>query len=296
MVTASQGFAWFCTTPRGKNHAYDLFMRAQCLPHWWTYYKTTDDTKHVSKQDIANEQLEDETLNDDMVLQEYFCSWDYGASGQFYNKAINDMRLDGRLSLVSYDSRHPVYTAWDFGWNHPCCVIFFQYINGTVRIFEYIEKTQTSLEDMVRLVLAKPYVYKTHLGPHDSRVHEFGTGATRIEIAASLGIDFTIVPDVGVEDGIATAQSVLKRCWIDEPHCARLVKCLENYRAKRDEKNNTYSRTPVQDWATDAADSFRYLAVSLDILATTDYTASELDARYARKMNGGITSSVFGKM
>jgi phage terminase large subunit len=297
MVTASGGFAWFCTTPRSKNHAYDLFMRAKHLEHWWTYLLTVDQTKHVTQQDIKNEQAEDETLSDDMVQQEYYCSWTIGASGQFYNKQINLMRFENRLSLVAYDSRHPVYTSWDFGWNDPTCIIFFQYIAGTIRIFEYVEKTQTSLEDLIKLVLEKEYVYAVHIAPHDARVHEFTTGATRIETASSLGMDFMIAPNVSIDDGIHTSQSVLKRCYIDEPHCARLIKCLENYHAKLNEKTSEYSRDPVHDWSSHASDSFRYLAVSLDLLSTNDFTAADLEARYQRKMNGtNNPSSVFGKI
>lgn len=280
MLTASGGFALFVTTPRGKNHAYDLFQRARNLDDWFTYHLTIDDTKHISLDDIAREQSEDETLSDDLVQQEYYCSFEYGASGQFYNEAINKMRLEHRLSLCAYDSRYPVHTAWDLGYNDPTCIIFFQYINGVVKIFDYIEKQREDLEYFVKLIKSKDYVYGTHVVPHDIKVHELGTGATRLEMAASLGLNLTVSKNLSIEDGINTVQNVLKRTWIDEPHCSRLIKCLENYRAQKNEKTNTYSRDPQHTWASHGSDAMRYLAISLDLLATSEFTAEELDKRY----------------
>jgi hypothetical protein len=46
--------------------------------------------------------------------------------------------------------------------------------------------------------------------------------------------------------------------------CARGIDALQLYRAEYDDKRATLKPRPVHDWASHAADAFRYLAMALD--------------------------------
>src|SRR3989338_304491 len=53
------------------------------------------------------------------------------------------------------------------------------------------------------------------LNSKDAAVHEFSTGLTRVEIAKNHGINFTIIPDIGVNEGIDAVRNLFNRCWFD---------------------------------------------------------------------------------
>ena len=60
------------------------------------------------------------------------------------------------------------------------------------------------------------------------------------------------------------------KCWFDAHRCARGIDALKLYRAEVDERradpsgNSVVEARPVHDWTSHAADSFRYLALTLD--------------------------------
>jgi len=58
-------------------------------------------------------------------------------------------------------------------------------------------------------------VYGTHNAPHDIQVRELGSGKSRLETAAALGIRFHIVPRLDIADGIDAARAFIARCWFD---------------------------------------------------------------------------------
>jgi hypothetical protein len=60
----------------------------------------------------------------------------------------------------------------------------------------------------------------------------------------------------------------LPRIWFDAGKCARGIDALKIYRAEYDDKLQALRPRPVHDWTSHAADSFRYLALTLDRRAT----------------------------
>ena len=58
-------------------------------------------------------------------------------------------------------------------------------------------------------------------------MRELGTGKSRLETAKSHGINFRIVRDIGVADGIDAARLILPRCWFDETKCRAGLEALE---------------------------------------------------------------------
>jgi phage terminase large subunit len=109
------------------------------------------------------------------------------------------------------------------------------------------------------------YVYAGHIVPHDAQAKELGTGKSRLEVLASLGLKhITLAPLHRIEDGINAVRMLLPRCWFDHAKCARGLDALKLYRAEYDDKLQALRPHPVHDWTSHAADSFRYLAMTLD--------------------------------
>jgi phage terminase large subunit len=56
----------------------------------------------------------------------------------------------------------------------------------------------------------------------------------------------------------------LPKCWFDAEKCARGIDALKLNRAQYDDKLQALRPQPVHDRTSHAADSFRYLALTLD--------------------------------
>jgi hypothetical protein len=107
------------------------------------------------------------------------------------------------------------------------------------------------------------YLYGTHNAPHDIEVRELGSGKSRREVAWDLGLNFRVVPNLPLEDGIHAAQMLLPRIWIDREACKAGLEALRQYHRAYNERTRSFRASPVHDWSSHAADAFRYLAVGL---------------------------------
>jgi phage terminase large subunit len=284
ILVANSGWALFLSTPRGKNHLWELYNIAMQSPDWFCYKLTVEDTGHIPLYEIEREKAEG-IMSDDLIQQEYYTSFEMGVEGSYYAKYIDRMRVKGQIGIVPWENAFKVHTAWDLGIRDSTCIIFFQVIGQTVRIIDCYEKSKEGLEHYISVINQKQYIYGKHIAPHDIRVREFTSGVARIEKARQLGINFTIAPDVTIEDGIESVRSCLSKIWIDERACAPLIKAIMNYRQEFDAKRKVYKSQPLHDWSSHYADCLRYLCISLP--KTKDGSSpEELEKRYRETVFG----------
>jgi intein-like protein with splicing domain/LAGLIDADG DNA endonuclease family protein len=189
------------------------------------------------------------------------CSFDQGISGSFYQAQLDRMRLNFQIGQAPWEPSLRVHTAWDLGVRDSTAIIFFQNYGSTIRLIDCYEKSSQGLDHYVTLINSKPYIYGVHLAPHDIGVKEFGTGMTRIEIAKKMGLNFTVVKNIALMDGIESVRSALAKVYIDEVRCKTLIKALENYRREYDSDKKVYKSTPLHDHYSHLADAMRYLCV-----------------------------------
>jgi hypothetical protein len=203
--------------------------------------------------------------------------------GQVWKLELEQLVASGRLTRVPWEPALPVHTAWDLGMADSTVIWFAQVLPGSreVRLIDYYEANGEGLQHYAQVLQRKPYVYGTHLGPHDIEVRELGTGKSRKEIAAQLGIDFEVVPNMGLEDGIEAVRQMLPRVYIDREQCARGWDCIKHYRREYNEKMGAFKPVPVHDWASHGADGLRTLAVMVDRLR---------NGRTAAKKKAPVTS------
>jgi hypothetical protein len=210
------------------------------------------------------------------------------------------MYENNQITSVPYDPMMgKVYTSWDLGWNDPTVILFWQQTpnQNRINLIDMYMASNRSIDHFVRIVLDKPYVYARngHFPPHDIMVHEQGLGITRREIYKRLGIDFADPIQVDFLDGIEAVRCSLPRIWIDEKKCSFLVKTLENYRQKYDEKNNRYIGDHVHDDYSHPADALRYMCLALPTIKE-GMTASDAEALYRRVNYGnGMNMTTYNK-
>jgi phage terminase large subunit len=158
-----------------------------------------------------------------------------------------------------------VWTSWDLGIRDATAIWFAQAIGREIRIIDYYEASGVELGRCVRELAARPYIYAGHIVPHDAQAKELGTGKSRLEVLESLGLkNLQLAPMHRLEDGINAVRVFLPKCWFDAEKCAPGIDALKLYRAEYDDKLQVLRPRPVHDWTSHAADSFRYLALTLD--------------------------------
>lgn len=256
------GWAIFNFTPRGKNHGYDLFEMASANPKWYISKLTVADTGILTLEDIEEERRSG--MSDELIQQEYYCSFTAAIQGAYYSKEYEEADSSGRFSTVPYDGNAPVYTVWDLGISDAMSIGFFQAIGKEVHMIDYYEKSGEGFPHFAKYIKDKPYIYGKHFAPHDIKQRELSTGKTRLETAKELGIDFKEIPNIGVQNGIDQARNMFKRLWVDKDHCREFLRLIPQYTKEYDEDKKCFKDKPLHDWTSHGADMFRYAAVVID--------------------------------
>ena len=270
------GWAAFITTPRGRNHVHSMLGMAQRSDEWFAEVLPAARTGVISAARIERQRdeyvgLYGQEAADALIDQEYHCSFDAAVLGSYYAKLILDAEATGRVTAVDVDPALPVHRAWDLGIGDSTTIWWFQVTFGEVRIVDWHEANGVGMEHYAKVIREKPYPKGVDWMPHDARVRELGTGRTRVETWIGMGFDPPrIVPAHKVPDGINAVRQTLPRCWFDFERCRGGLERLRQYKRLWDDDRKVFSDTPLHDWTSHAADSFRYLAMAWRELVPAD--------------------------
>lgn len=265
MLAENGGWAIFNYTPRGHNHGFDLLKLAQNQTDWYVEILDVNKTNAIPAEVLVGERQEMLRLSgsDALYQQEYMCDFSVPVQGAYYVNELTIASEQGRITKVPYEMELPVHTAWDLGVGDATAIWFYQVVGGEVRVIDYYEDEGEGMLHYFKVLKEKGYVYGEHYAPHDIAVREFTMGKARIDIAREVGINFRIVPRLGLDDGIMSTRLLFNRMWFDETKCERGLECLKNYHKEYDDKNKVYRDHPLHDWASNGADAFRYLCLSV---------------------------------
>ena len=261
ILAENGGWALFIYTARGRNHGYDLLNMAKRNEKWFQQTLTVEDTRAISSDAVEEERQAG--MPEEMIQQEFYCSFDAPLVGSYYGSAMAKLLADGRLTSLPYEPRLEVHTAWDLGVGDSTAIVFYQKHGQEIRIIDYYENSGEGLAHYAKIVKEKEYVYGEHLAPHDIQVRELGSGKSRLEVARELGIRFRVVPNLRIDDGIEAVRTTLPKCWFDETKTRHLIESLRQYRKDFDEKNKVFRDKPLHDWTSHPADAFRYMCVGI---------------------------------
>ncbi len=190
------------------------------------------------------------------------------AAGAIYRYEIEGLFQDQRVRDVPYDPLLPVHTVWDLGWNDSMTIIMVQRGPMDVRLLDYIEDSNRTLDWYVDQLAKRPYRWGTDFIPHDGRTRNFQTGKSTEEALLAMGRHPQVLAQTSVEEGIKAARLMFPRCYFDKGKTARLVECLKRYR--RDVHTKTGEPTaPLHDEYSHGADAFRYLGQAAPSMHTT---------------------------
>jgi phage terminase large subunit len=273
------GYWIWAGTPRGKNQFHRTYQVALKNPDTYeTVYRTIDDSlrdEHGETIDNLRQALEDDRklvelgeMTQEEFDQEWYCSFEAAIKGAYYAKQIAQARKDGRIKPVPYDPILLVHTVWDLGVGKNLAIGFYQKIGREVHKIDFWEGSEKEgIPEAAKMLKDKPYVYGKHFAPHDIKATEQGTGKTKLETAGKLGINFEVVPDIGVDNGINAGRLMFARLWVDETKCEYWLDAVSQYHQVWDEKKGMFIEKPNHDWTSHAADEYRYAAVIEDLMA-----------------------------
>jgi hypothetical protein len=255
-----KGWAVFIGTPKGKNTFHQLWTQAETDPDWFTLRLKASETGLLDAPELADAQR---MMSEDEYAQEYECSFEAAVKGAYYGKEMNDADADepSRISSVPYDPRLPVHTAWDLGVADSTVIWFIQVHGRETRIIDVLKGEGVGLDWYAKQLQARDYLWGNHYLPHDVEVRELGTGKSRKEVLAGLGINATVCPNIPLADGIQAVRMLLPTCWFDKAKCAQGIEALRMYRREYDEKRQEFRQHPLHDWTSHYADALRYFAV-----------------------------------
>jgi hypothetical protein len=262
ILAENGGWALFLFTPRGRNHAFELYEMASSRPDWFAQRLGVDGSGAIGPDVIATERASG--MSEDMIRQEYYCSFNAAIPGAYYARLLEAADLEGRIGAVPWDPELPVITAWDLGIGDATSIWFCQLAASEARLIDYHECFGVGLDHYVARLRERPYRYQEHILPHDALVADLSSGHSRLQTLAGLGVDARVLArERNVADGIEAVRALLPRCRFDAGKCAPGIEALRQYRSDYDPARRLYSPRPRHDWASHAADAFRYLARGL---------------------------------
>jgi hypothetical protein len=262
ILNENDGVAAFISTPRGYNHFYDVMAQARESEKWFSETLTVRETKRSNGEPVVTDEMIEEDrrsgMPDELIRQEYYCDFSAPLTGAYWGRELDEADREGRIGDVVWRREYPVHTAWDLGMRDATAIWFYQVVDGYVHWIDYYASSGEGLEHYAKVLQTKPYVYKEHWAPHDIRVRELGSGVSRWQTAADLGVFFRVVPRLSVDEGVQAARLVIPRSRFDKEKCADGIKGLRHYRKEWDTHNRLWSAKPVHDWTEHPASAFRY--------------------------------------
>ena len=189
--------------------------------------------------------------------------------GAVYANELRKAQEENRIKDVHIDLTIPVSTFWDLGWSDLNSIWFVQTVpGGEVRVVDFYQNCQKTIDHYVQVLQTKGYTYRDHWLPHDAE-HKNMTGKSVKDIMQNMGLPIRITPKLSIADGINAARMLMNRCYFDQIRCAEGLQALRHYRYEVDPDTKLFSKTPLHDQNSHAADAWRYAAVALDEGADT---------------------------
>jgi hypothetical protein len=268
MLEENDGWAVFITTPRGRNHAFEMLNYARRAPGWFAEVLTAVDTGALSREQL------DEGLAEYMALygadmgraayeQEYMCSFNAAIIGAYYALEMAEVRNEGRVLDIEPDLNRPIMRAWDLGVRDDTAIWWYQARGGQLLILDVMSGSGVGVEyfrdEIFKRHEQRGWIHGDDYVPHDAKIKEWGSGRTRVETMQSLGLNPILVPLAGLEDGINAVRRTLPLC-VFHPRTEPGLSALEQYQREWDDDKKAFRLNPLHNWTSHFADAFRYLA------------------------------------
>lgn len=252
-----KGWAVFIGTPKGKNAFWEVWDRARLAPDQFAVMLKASKTGILPQEELDDARR---SMTEDQYAQEYECSFEAAIQGAIYGVWMREALEQGRIKEIPYDSKLPVHTSWDLGFDDSTAIWFWQITVGEIRLIDYYEANGHGITHYTDCLKAKPYTYGRHWVPHDAAQELLAAGGRSIVNQMwDAGVKGSIIPATSQQNSIEAARMTLPRCWFDEGKCAQGIEALRQYQFEFDEDKKTFKSKPRHDWSSHGSDAFEII-------------------------------------
>lgn len=268
-------------TMKGRNQFYKKMKEAQANPDDWFFKMARASETGI----LPPEELERlrESMGEDKYEQEMECSADAAIQGAYYGDALNRLRREGKMIRGErlYEPSQKVHVAADCGLRDTTAWWFFQPRPDGYAIIDYHEASGKYMDYYLHMLYDKGYDYHAIWLPFDAKAKTLATRRSTMEqlrnphSTAQMYADTELArkypdgsilpvrqtPKLAIQHGIDAVRAVLPRCYFDYDLCEDGIDALGAYQRMYHEHTDSFSDTPLHNWASNAADGFRYLSV-----------------------------------
>jgi hypothetical protein len=272
IIVQNKGVEIIQSTPRGKNHLWELYETVKDNPKYHIEHlgidKTTktDGSPIITLEDI--EDIKKRGMSDEMIAQEFYCDFSTGNQGAYFTREMHDIDIEGRILPIKANPNLPLHTVWDLGGTDATAGWLFQVEGQYIHLLGLVHDTGYGLKHFLDWAdsLRRQWgcAWGNHFGPHDiSQKHQgWEQAESRLMQARKAGWFFQITPKLSLEDGIEALRYMLPKVKINSTECGLGIRALREYQREYDEVNACFAQKPLHNWASHIIDALRYLSIN----------------------------------
>ena len=272
ILVQNNGLEIIQSTPRGKNHLFDVYDIVRDNPKYHVEYLNIKETFKCDGSPIITEsQIADARnmgMSEEMFQQEFLVSFEVGNLGAYFTREMAEMDKEGRITNLVCNPNQPLHTAWDLGSSDATACWLFQLDGNYINLLHIIHDNSQPLKwylekaDLIRQSLKCKW--GNHFAPHDilQKHQGYEHCESRIIQARRAGWNFQVTPKVNFDDGIESMRYIFPKLRIDKNNCKIGVTAIREYQRLYDDIKGCYATKPLDNWATHIADALRYLALN----------------------------------
>lgn len=259
-----QGWATFIGTPNGPNHFYDLWELALNDPNWFTMVLRASESNIIPAEELEEMKR---LMSEDEYEAEMECSWFASVRGSYYGKELQQANItEEELPVVSHVPCHYVF---DLGFTDSTACWRWQEFPDHILLSLAREWNSEAIQFYIDWLHGQRDSGVT-IGnvwlPHDARAKSLQTGRSIVEQFLANGITPRLVPNLGINDGIAAARMLFPTLIFSGPACHQGLNALKTYHREFNEETKAFRNRPFHDSSSHFADAFRYLALVARLL------------------------------
>ena len=269
------GWAVFNGTPRGRNHAYDMYVAAKRDPESFAQVLPATETDVFTAAQLEQEKRAyiaeyggDYGLS--VFEQEYLCSFEAANLGAILGRALVAAENEGRIGDEhSYDPLGAaVEISCDIGRRDATAFWFWQPCVGGFRVVDFdmdsgLDAYEWCARLKERLEIQGYRLGAVHL-PHDARAKTFAAKHSAVEIFLQSFLDVRVVPDSAKADRINAARRVISRCAFHRELTEKGRHHLAAWAYVYDEERKEFSKEPDHNVHSHPGDAFSYGALVME--------------------------------
>jgi hypothetical protein len=273
MLRENDGWAAFISTPRGKNHFWQMLNIAKRQKGWWHDTKTLFDTRAYDPEaTLAAERAEG--MPESLIRQEYLCDFEAANVGSIYGDLLEQLELAGRIAAFDHP-KDGVFVNFDLGISDSTALLLWRVLDDGVEFIDHYEAHGKPInhyfEKLDTWSLTRGYKYTKFWLPHDARQRSLQTGISILDqfVNRYTVSKVAIGPEMMVRDGIQAGRWLLQQpgtrfhtriSTLDHPGDVDGIEALKEYHREWDGERRVFGNEPEHDWSSHTADAFRYTA------------------------------------